>query len=329
MADRLSDGTLSAARKKSIAKAPLVESRYHARLDDDVVEDIEPFDHADGVNQFVESVRAVVPTLRRRLLMEFRGVGTRREFNKKRGEVDRESLHKVAVGNPRVFTQDTPHEVPGADVTLLVDASGSMMCYGGRGAAGSRIYVASQAAYAFSQVLDLIKVPNEVLAFTTEVHYDIEACAHHRSEGGAYTRVRPLRHMVVKPEGTSFRSRKAHFARLAYFDRCAENIDGEGVMWAARRLAARNRAGMAPILIVFSDGAPASVPESMSLLSWHLKHTVQRVEKSGIHVIGVGIQTDSVKRFFKNHLMISDVSDLVGTSYSILRAVLRKATRVR
>lgn len=326
LAERLGKDTLSARRKTLITEAPFVESRYFAKTDLDLIEEIKPLDKGDRVTEFLDSVRGVVPTLRRRLLMEFRGIGTKREFDKKRGDIDRESLHKVAVGNTRVFTRDTPHVVPGADVTLLVDASGSMLCGGGRGSR-SRIYVAAQAACAFSQVLDLIGVPNEVLAFTSNEATGFDFFDKHRAAGGVYSRVRPLRHLIIKPEKAPFRTRKAHFAALAEFDRCAENVDGESVMWAARRLAARNRSGMAPIMIVFSDGEPASHPEDFSLLAWHLKDTVKRIEKAGINMIGVGIQSKSVQRYYKNHLVLSDVSDLVGTSYSILRSVLRSARR--
>jgi cobalamin biosynthesis protein CobT len=253
--------------------------------------------------------------------MEFRGVGTKREFDKRAGVIDRESLHKVAVGNPRVFTTDMPHAVPDADATLLVDMSGSMLCGVGR-SGYSRIYIASQAAYAFSTVLDLIGVPNEVLGFTTSVTFD-----HRTAILGHYSRVRPLHQLVVKPAASTARAHKARFAAMAHYDQCAENIDGECVMWAAQRLAARNRRGMAPILIVLSDGEPASVPERHSVLNLHLSKTVERIEKAGINVIGVGIQTKSVQRFYKNNLVIGDVKDLVGTSYGILRSVLRKAKR--
>lgn len=146
---------------------------------------------------------------------------------------------------------------------------------------------------------------------------------HHRDLGGAYTRVRPLRHLIIKKADERFRAARHRFASLSQFERCAENVDGESVMWAARRLAARNRQGMRPILMVFSDGEPASMPEHHGLLNWHLKETVTRIEKAGIHVIGVGIATSSVKRFFKHHLVLNDLSDLVGTSYRILREVLK------
>ena len=326
MAKELAEGTLSAARKKIITETRFSARHYFARKDDDLIEPMESLRDQEMVNTFVDSVRTVLPTLRRRLLMEFRGVGTKREFDKRSGVIDRESLHKVAVGNPRVFATDVPHMVPGADVTLLVDMSGSMMCSTSSraGIGPSRIYVASQAAYAFSSVLDLIGVPNEVLGFTTSRHFVPPAGGSYSS----YTRIRPLHQLIVKPSGVTARKSKARFASMAHYDQCAENIDGECVMWAAQRLAARNRKGMAPILIVLSDGEPASVPEPVAMLNRHLKETVTRIEKAGINVIGVGIQTTTVQQFYKHSLVINDVKDLVGTSYEILRGVLRKARRV-
>lgn len=322
----LSKDSIDIRRKEKVASTKFEAARYFACTDDDTVRLLRVDAPPEYTSLFIDSVRAIVPPLRRRLLMEFRGVGTKREFDKKRGEIDRESLHKVAVGNTRIFTLDTPHAVPDADVTLLIDASGSMMNLTESGK--TRLHLASQAAAAFSSVLDLIGVSNECLAFTTHNEGEHRWMKKHRDHGGPYSRVRPLRHMIIKRSDESFRNTRKRFASLSLFEQCSENVDGESVMWAARRLAARNRHGMSPVLLVFSDGQPASQPESFSLLNWHLKQTVERIEKAGIHVIGVGIASTSVERFFTNHIVLRDLSDLVGTSYRILSEVLKKARRV-
>jgi cobalamin biosynthesis protein CobT len=332
LAKTLDKDSVEKRRKRKIRDTRFESARYFARTEEDEVHQLKVTTSSDQTSAFVDSVRSIVPPLRRRLLMEFRGVGSKRAFNKKRGEIDRESLHKVALGNTRIFTQDEAHPVPDADVTLLIDASGSMMI-GSAGHGRTRLFLAAQAAAAFSSVLDLIGVSNECLAFTThngDSHSWYPEFRGHSFGGkaGLYTRVRPLRHMVIKDASESFRAARHRFASLAYFDECQENVDGESVMWAARRLAARNRSGMSPILLVFSDGDPASQPESSSLLNWHLKEVVERIEKAGIHTIGVGIATTSVERFFPKHIVLNDLSDLVGTSYRILSEVLKKARRV-
>lgn len=321
IAEAMEPSIIGELRKAKIRNQTFVDHyRYRAFTDDDQEEELAPTEDADAVGAFVDSVRHVVPPLRRRLIMEFSGVGDRFQRNLKRGELDQRALHKVAFGSDRVFRQKVPKVVVDADVTLLVDASGSML--GRVGEHTTKLHVAAQTACAFSMVLDHIGVPHECAAFSTS-----SGMSRAYASFGEYERLRPLRHYIVKPAGRTFRQSRAHFAALAAHARCYENIDGESVLWAARRLAARNRPGMKPILIVVSDGWPASSPENHSVLNTHLKRTVERIEKAGIACVGIGIGTDSVKRFYKTFTVIDDVSDLVGTSYSVIRAALRGAIR--
>lgn len=321
VAQKLEQTAVGARRKAKIASIEPSRGAYRAYTDDDVVERLDG--GRTDPSEFVEGVRDVVPVLRRRLLMEFRGVGTSIQHDLRRGEIDRSVLHQVAFGSDRIFQQETPAPVVDADVTLLIDCSGSMTYAVGGGS--SRLYVASQAACAFSLVLDLIGVSHECLAFTTAAHYGrVTASIEPR---GPFQRVRPLRHLIIKDARQSFRDARGAFARLSEWDGTRENVDGEAVLWAARRLAARNRAGMKPFLIVFSDGDPASVPERAQTLSRHLEKTVARVEAAGITVIGVGVQTETVAYYYKRNVVIRNVSDLVGTSYALIREALHAARR--
>lgn len=325
LAEKLSEGLLGDKRRKHVTEIePKDFTTYFPKTDLDRVRTIRVSIGKENLAAFQADVKGVVPALRRRLLMEFRGIGTIREFDQRSGELDRESLHKIALGNDNVFSTETEHPVPDADITLLIDVSGSME--GGVGESGrTKAYVAAQAAAAIAHALDLIGVLNECLAFTTRTDAGRSWIRDHVIHGGPFTRVRPLEHVVIKTTTESYRSARARFASIVNDIEFAENVDGESVMWAARRLAARNRAGMRPVLIVFSDGEPASPPEGMAMLSSHLKKTVKRIEASGIRVIGVGIGTTSVRNFFKHHIVLHDVKDLVGTSYRIIRNVLRQA----
>lgn len=163
-------------------------------------------------------------------------------------------------------------------------------------------------------VLDLIGVPNEVLGWTTHWHGRVNPL---------YDRVTPLRHLVVKPAGASFRACRQNFVRLGAFAGCMENIDGESLLWAALRSATRaRRSGRRPVLIVFSDGTPQSSPERQDVLAMHLRSAVDRVGRAGISLLGVGIQSNEVKRFYPNWTTVDDLSDLVGRFYTILRDVI-------
>lgn len=298
---------------------------YHPRTDDDVVQRLVIKGSArNAAPAFLRSVRSVAAPLRRRLLMEFRGVGQRVEHAHVSGELDRSVLHMVPLGCKNIFTREVPSIVVDADVTLLVDASGSMTDYYED---VPRIFTASQAAAAFSLVLDNLRSPHECLAFTT-----VKKFAPEIQKGfynGTYQRVRPLRHLIVKSADQSFRQALPSFVALAAFRGCAENIDGEAVLWAAQRLAKRSRPGRRSFLFVFSDGEPASVPESAQLLEWHLRHALEKVEKAGITVLGVGIASNFVEKFYQHHLVIEDLTDLVGTSYNLIRQALRSSVKSR
>lgn len=307
-------------RKMTFGGAPVY---YHPRTDDDVVRRLVPKKATlRAAPAFMRSVRAVAAPLRRRLLMEFRAIGNRVEHAHTSGELDRSVLHQVPLGSKTIFTREVPTVVADADVTLLVDVSGSMTELHDN---VPRIVTAAQAAAAFSMVLGFLRIQHECLAFTTarripasvtELYYD-----------GTYQRVRPLRHLIVKGAKQTFRQARANFVELACLSDCAENVDGEALLWAAHRLAARARPGRRPFLIVFSDGEPASVPEQHSLLAWHLKYAISRIEKAGITVLGVGIATDTVAQFYRHHLVIEELTDLVGASYALIRQALRSSLR--
>jgi len=318
VARKLEPHIVGAQRKAAIAEQPFTDHyRYRAYTNEDVVEDLAPVTDPALVARFVNSVRHVVPPLRRRLIMEFSGRGHRFLANQKRGEFDQRAAHRVALGSERVFRQKLPEIVLDADVSLLVDASGSMH--------GDRIHIAAQAACAFSMVLDLLDVPHEAGAFTTTTELPTRLRLYDWQEH--YERIRPLRHLVVKPAALTFRQCRGRFAALAGHQLLIENCDGESVMWAAQRLKARARPGMMPILIVFSDGLPCSSPEDARVLAQHLKRTIERVEAAGITCIGVGIVSEWVKHFYRHHAVIKNVTDLVETAYDVVRDALRAARR--
>jgi len=84
---------------------------------------------------------------------------------------------------------------------------------------------------------------------------------------------------------------------------------------------------MKPIMIVFSDGSPSSMPENDVALATHLRRTVERIESAGIATVGVGICTRAVEQFYPRFTVIQQVVDLVGTSYTVIRDALRSARR--
>ena len=91
-----------------------------------------------------------------------------------------------------------------------------------------------------------------------------------------------------------------------------ENIDGEALLWAFKRIAKRKEERK--ILMIISDGAPVDDStlsvNSGDYLEKHLKQTVKWIEEnSNIEVLAVGIGHD-VTRYYQRAVKIADVHEL-------------------
>ena len=91
-----------------------------------------------------------------------------------------------------------------------------------------------------------------------------------------------------------------------------ENIDGEALLWAFKKIAKRKEERK--ILMVISDGAPVDDStlsvNSGDYLEKHLKQTVKWIEEnSEIEISAIGIGHD-VTRYYNKAIKISDVQEL-------------------
>ena len=93
-----------------------------------------------------------------------------------------------------------------------------------------------------------------------------------------------------------------------------ENIDGEALEWAYRRLMARTE--QRRILMVISDGAPVddstlSVNPS-NYLERHLREVIGMIERRGaVELLAIGIGHD-VTRYYAKAVTITDAEQLAG-----------------
>lgn len=221
----------------------------------------------------------------------------------------------TAFKDDRVFRRKHINESKDVAVSLLVDCSGSM--------GGSRIRTAAYAAYGLSSVLDRMMISNEVLGFTTEGGLPAEMKAEEARLGIRYARREALYIPIIKSFGERLTSEnKKRFAALPSVNWLCENVDGESVQIAASRLAQRRE--KRKILIVLSDGQPAC-PGDFKQLVAHLKKSVRDVEKSGIDVIGIGIESDAPRLFYSKHVVLNDVSELPTTVIGELKKFLMKS----
>jgi cobalamin biosynthesis protein CobT len=254
--------------------------------------------------------RSRVGFLRRRLATDLQGRGRLWVRNARRGKIDENKLYRVATDDDRVFRRRVVRETIDTAFSLLIDFSGSM--------AETRLELALVLGMAFSESCDLLGIPNEVLGFTTSgAEIDLPSHIAHR-----YTRRDPLCHLVIKPYERSFSASRHAFANA--FDQVLPlcNVDGEALLWAARRLAERREAHQT--LVVLSDGAPCCCRHP-GLLARHLKETVKKNEDAGIQCVGIGIQSAAVKYFYRQHAVINRLDDLVSGGYEVVARLLRGA----
>lgn len=233
----------------------------------------------------------------------------------KKGKLNATSLSRLVVSNdPRVFKQKQPARSKSVAVGILGDLSGSM--------SGNKVRTAAYSMYGLAKVLDKMQIPVEVLGFTTTDDEDLtegfiedinreQARLQSMGLNGKldYSRYLPLFMPVIK----SFNQRMTpevikHLAAVASAGWLEYNVDGECVQIAANRLMQRREDRK--ILFVLSDGSPASAGSSRSVLNEHLRQTVRDIEKSGIEIIGIGIEDDSVRKFYPKSIVIDSVNKL-------------------
>lgn len=237
----------------------------------------------------------------------------------RKGRLHGSSLARLNFGDTRVFRKKIENHSKEVAVSIVVDLSGSM--------GGAKVIVATQAALAVSLVLERLSIKHEVIGFTTGSESGMYRSAEwvalrEKAPAGVnYSRSEPLYMPVLK----GFNERltpdvKARFACAFNGEvRLRNNIDGECVEIAARRLMAQRETGK--MMMVFSDGKPACYGNSRQL-HWHLKKVVENLEKAKVNVVGIGIQTDAVEQFYRKRVVLNEIEDLPKTVIGQLKAAL-------
>lgn len=242
---------------------------------------------------------------------------------KRSGRLNTSALHRLKVGRDDVFRNKVVSNSKETALTLLADLSGSMGRTSRTGV--SRVRTAMYSAYAFSMLLERLRVKNEVLGFSTGGHDDVRwmhtVVEEGRKVGVEFSRYEWLDIPIFKsfdeplgPEQTNAMAAAAE----GHIGMC-NNIDGESVDVALQRLAQRREARK--VLIVLSDGQPNWNGDD-SAGRRHLKAVIEKGMKAGVDILGIGIQSDAVADYYPKSIVIQDVVELPERLMAKLHEIL-------
>ena len=265
-------------------------------------------------NKLVGSANVIRRKIERALLAKLnRGWDQGREI----GRLDNKRLVSAFNGRPNVYKQQEPIPEMDTALQLLIDCSGSM--------SGKRIRLAQEVAIALAEAIDKTQVEYEILGFTSHsvkgsLPQTTEECFHN------WARLGNLHHYIFKPFNERLVNRKAALGKIVGVG-LAGNDDSESLQWANFRLSKRPE--KRKVMIVLSDGAPATVgwdgdwyrkkegiypdkdPMGLAMSgARHLRFVIDEIAKEGTEIIGIGIRTDAVKRYYPNYVVVNNLADL-------------------
>ena len=230
------------------------------------------------------------------------------EFDLEEGMLDASKLSRVIADPLSSLSYKNEKETEFKDtvVTLLIDNSGSMR--------GRPISVAAICADILSRTLERCSVKVEILGFTTKNWKGGKSREkwNLKNKPANPGRLNDLRHIIYKSADSPWRQSKKNLGLMLKEGLLKENIDGEALLWAFKRIVKRKEERK--ILMIISDGAPVDDStlsvNSGDYLEKHLKQTVKWIEEnSNIEVLAVGIGHD-VTRYYKKAIKIADVQEL-------------------
>lgn len=280
------------------------------------------------LDQQLEPLKGAVSRLANKLQRRLQAQQSRSwEFDLEEGILDAGRLARVIVSptTPLSFKQEKDMEFRDTCVTLLIDNSGSMR--------GRPISIAAICADVLARTLERCQVKTEILGFTTRAWKGGLSREGWLAEGRAQQpgRLNDLRHIIYKSADAPWRRSRDNLGLMMKEGLLKENIDGEALEWAHKRMMGRPEARK--ILMVISDGAPVD-DSTLSVnpanyLEKHLRDVIFMVEKrKAVELIAVGIGHD-VTRYYERAVTITDVEQLAGAMTEQLAALFDSDPRAR
>ena len=263
------------------------------------------------LDQHLKGLEGAVGRLANRLQRKLMAQQSRSwAFDQEEGILDPARLPRVIMDPmlPLSFKQERDTEFRDTIVTLLIDNSGSMR--------GRPILVAAACADILARTLERCGVKTEILGFTTRAWKGGRSKEDWLAAGKAPNpgRLNDLRHIIYKSADAPWRRTRNNLGLMLRDGLLKENIDGEALQWAWKRLLARPE--QRRILMVISDGAPVDdgtqSANSPAYLEKHLREMIRMIEtRSEVELLAIGIGHD-VTRYYRRAVTIIDVEQLAG-----------------
>ena len=277
-------------------------------------------DNGETYQNLSNVVRPHLGALRQQLIRTLRSRDARFWVSdQEEGQVNSKRLYALLnQGSNKVFRQIQECESDSVAVSLLIDLSGSMN--------GPRIYLARQVAILFAETLNQLRIPSEVIGFTTEPSK--RAFARLTRETGMdlqelsklYTRFFPCVYSIFKAFEEPFRALKPRIPAMNALEYTP--ID-DAILFTAKRIIVRKETRK--IILVLTDGEPYSGNPAMQLtVIKHLEENLRKCEQAGIECVAVGIKTDYVKNFFKENVVVQNLPELPKVFYAKFSELLRR-----
>jgi len=232
------------------------------------------------------------------------------EFDLEEGLLDPARLPRIIIDPMHAlsFKQEKETQFRDTVVTLLLDNSGSMR--------GRPITVAATCADILTRTLERCGVKVEILGFTTRAWKGGQSREAWLAAGKSANpgRLNDLRHIIYKSADAPWRRARKNLGLMMREGLLKENIDGEALDWAHKRLLARSE--QRKILMMISDGAPVD-DSTLSVnpgnyLERHLRWVIEDIEtRSPVELIAIGIGHD-VTRYYRRAVTIVDAEELGG-----------------
>ena len=297
-------------------------------LAEDLAEPVELERLRAYLDQQLEPLKGAVSRLANKLQRRLQAQQNRSwEFDLEEGILDAGRLARV-VANPTTplsFKVEKDTEFRDTVVTLLLDNSGSMR--------GRPISIAAICADVLARTLERCSVKVEILGFTTRAWKGGQAREKWLNEGREQQpgRLNDLRHIIYKGADAPWRRTRPNLGLMMKEGLLKENIDGEALEWAHKRMIMRPEARK--ILMVISDGAPVD-DSTLSVnpanyLEKHLRDVIAMVERrKQVELLAIGIGHD-VTRYYERAVTITDVEQLAGAMTEQLASLFDSDPRAR